>query len=562
MGDTATLTDHLTQVDLQPSANITSNDVAVDAVVDKITANAFAHVHATALGAASDAQALIRIGQSAHHELAQVLFETGAQIKADNSVTFNSDHQNVDLTTNADASCSCLGGDTNDTSDISYQSDSNVTGQHLAIIRTSLLNVSVNHEFLHWNRFHNNDGATFDGGGSSGGSSANANRTISWDSKVFLVSPLPVLTVDQSGVISAMKVVTVKDEGGTSYGKGDNILGHTIEVQDLVNSAGGTVNFTAGNIGSQDGSAPPASTITGSQGLFVVEHTWPTVDITNNSPDAMVIHRIEVLSTVGATINVEINTITVQFDVRHEYLATQVNLENLQPGAVGSSSLTIDGYIDNPIGTTFIQNQRGDILAGPDSPMVHTNIANLDADAGSIGFLSGGTRTPLPLELVQSSYTVVNIDPERLVGLNAEAKNDVVLDITSVLRETPSGHMQPSLGPIHAGRNIDIVVNDSVYGTDETTQGDVFVELYDGTQTLPLTVPGLAGSGVYNIHFRPNGVGPLIVPDASRSPVRRLQPLTAWCASCWQTFQYRCLAFEVEMRSGRGIFSPCSHTSR
>jgi hypothetical protein len=32
--------------------------------------------------------------------------------------------------------------------------------------------------------------------------------------------------------------------------------------------------------------------------------------------------------------------------------------------------------------------------------------------------------------------------------------------------------------------------------------------------------------------------GPLMVPDANRSPERRLQPFTVWCASCWDTVQY------------------------
>src|SRR5262249_10768058 len=45
-----------------------------------------------------------------------------------------------------------------------------------------------------------------------------------------------------------------------------------------------------------------------------------------------------------------------------------------------------------------------------------------------------------------------------------------------------------------------------------------------------------------------SGVGPLMVPDASRSPGRRLQPLTVWCASCWQTFQYRWRAFDPHIR--------------
>lgn len=34
--------------------------------------------------------------------------------------------------------------------------------------------------------------------------------------------------------------------------------------------------------------------------------------------------------------------------------------------------------------------------------------------------------------------------------------------------------------------------------------------------------------------------GPLMVPEASRSPGRRLQPLTVWWVSCWSIVQYMC----------------------
>src|SRR5436305_8646342 len=58
------------------------------------------------------------------------------------------------------------------------------------------------------------------------------------------------------------------------------------------------------------------------------------------------------------------------------------------------------------------------------------------------------------------------------------------------------------------------------------------------------------------------GVGPLIVPVASRSPVRRLQPLTVWWASCWQTFQYRCFAFDRQTVCGPFDPAPRIATSR
>ncbi len=113
-------------------------------------------------------------------------------------------------------------------------------------------------------------------------------------------------------------------------------------------------------------------------------------------------------------------------------------------------------------------------------------------------------RTPLPVTLVQSNYTVDNVDPVRYIKLVAEAKTDLVLDITSVLRDNPYHPFPPNIGPIHAGRNVDLVINDSQWGTDQAvfTADGVIVDTYNPPDLTTLQ----ANSGTYTSYFHPDVV--------------------------------------------------------
>ena len=53
---------------------------------------------------------------------------------------------------------------------------------------------------------------------------------------------------------------------------------------------------------------------------------------------------------------------------------------------------------------------------------------------------------------------------ERVFSINAQAGVNIVLDITVVLRELPTT-LDPQIGAIHAGNDIDVQVFDSLQGT-------------------------------------------------------------------------------------------------
>ena len=177
-----------------------------------------------------------------------------------------------------------------------------------------------------------------------------------------------------------------------------------------------------------------------------------------------------------ATINIQVDSINIPitrplftFHIGPPiFVPTLVDIDNYLVPGVGNAQLTIDGRVYNPIGTTVVRNQHGDILAGPDSPSLVSNALRIIAERGTIGTRGIGQRTPIAVVLVQSDYLVDNIDPTRLVSLVAEAAGDVVLDITSILRGSETT-FTPTLGPIHAGGTIDLLINDSLHGNDTPT---------------------------------------------------------------------------------------------
>jgi hypothetical protein len=148
------------------------------------------------------------------------------------------------------------------------------------------------------------------------------------------------------------------------------------------------------------------------------------VTITNLSDRPLETHLIETLDTNGGPAidfsfdNIPAATDTspaLQFDIKHIFPFPVVSVLNLQPGSVANSSYTVDGKINNPIGTTVLRNQRGDILPGlnsgdGDAPLVRTNILQIDADHGSVGILTP-IRHGLPVELIQFSEIPQTIDP-------------------------------------------------------------------------------------------------------------------------------------------------------
>ena len=128
---------------------------------------------------------------------------------------------------------------------------------------------------------------------------------------------------------------------------------------------------------------------------------------------------------------------TFEFDLVYAFPSTLVEIRNV--GTVADSNVVLDGDIENPIGTTLIQNERGDIRAGADAALelIRTNVLVIDAYSGSIGELS--PRRAIAVELVRFR-DIANVLHD--LSLTAYAAGDLVLDLTANRR---SG--EPSTDP-------------------------------------------------------------------------------------------------------------------
>ena len=231
-------------------------------------------------------------------------------------------------------------------------------------------------------------------------------RTIFWETTVFLLGePNPVLEVDQNGIITFktwnVYVKAFNPSTNTYSGLLDvgNAIpaGSWIVVGDLIYDETGFVKFDTNDSGEVNshagGSDDNESIIFGNAGEFYVQDTWDTVTLTNYSDRRFVINDIDVVSDANdpeiqvhvddikgptnAPANgdrsqdddpaglqlAENNPATFEFDILHKFPPTDVQIRNLQPGAIAASDIWLDGRIENPIGRTYVKNQRGNIFA-------------------------------------------------------------------------------------------------------------------------------------------------------------------------------------------------------
>ncbi|HZM79421.1 MAG TPA: hypothetical protein VFC19_27135, partial [Candidatus Limnocylindrales bacterium] len=525
-----------TLVEIQTAARLTGATVTVTASVDSLRASATSRSHAGAGYANVNARSEAKIGGSAEVVLAAGSITTG------NVVSLVTRYLNVDLFARSDASCSCGGGDTDSHALITYDTRTQVTGRAGAAITTSDLSVSSTQAVTRFQRIPAKDEAFFDSGGSGVGGSYTPNRYIFWEATVNLLGEAnPELEIDRTGRIVKMVNIAARDETGVSYRLGQIIAGNQIRVQPIAyDESNGRVRLFANDPGPLNDLnrvvTPPASVIWGNAAVFAAQGTFGFVRITNYSPKTLITGPINVVNLgdsrvqidviadqirgpvatppFGVSLDEDIPGVTFEFDIRHTFPATQVEIRNLQPNpAVAFSAVVINGAIENPVGRTYVKNERGDIVSGitltGGSYLIRTNILELDADFGYVGLPEmpefEAPRRPIAAELVQY---VDAAGVRHLVDLLVEAYYDVVLDLTGNRREIATDAFVLPSGYVRAGNDVDIFVNSSVEGTDlPATGGTVRVNLFD-PQPSPPDLGPLSGSGDYRNHFRPDGPAP------------------------------------------------------
>src|SRR6185503_18834635 len=224
---------------------------------------------------------------------------------------------------------------------------------------------------------------------------------------------------------------------------------------------------------------------------------------------------------------------TFEFSIKHVFAKTFVQILNVNPaiGTSANSDIYLAGDIENPIGHTYVKNVRGGIFsddamelhgiestgvnsslvaifaipgADVDVETIRTNFLELDADVGAIGRQTG-PRVPIAAEVVRFR------DETGVSGalfdfiVRAEAFGDLVLDVTANERGLTShaASIAVQIDYLRAGNDVDVVVHDSIQGTDLGTGFDVLVNLYDPPDA-DTELTGTDMSGTYVGHFRPD----------------------------------------------------------
>ncbi len=504
------------------SAYLQADNVRLGAYLRDSQLREYTRAHADGGFEDSDADSRITVSSTVAVELL-----TGAKIVGYQTVDIVASHQAFMLISDARATCGCFGGDSDSDSNIVYNATSSVTAQPGVTIRTATLTVSALQDLPRWTNNPSRSGGFIDIGSANGSTSYRPVRSILWEADVILHAANPHLVVDDTGRIVKLYSVTVKDENGVTYGLGDVIpVGRVIHVQDIANTGGGSATFYANVPQNQprQSSGPPNSTLTGTRGSFRVQNTFDYVILHNYSSRSMTVHGIAVanLTGPGATVRLQVDDSSAfRFSIRPPlFLPTLVDIENFRVAGGATATLTLDGRIDNPIGETWIVNQHGDVLAGPSGSTIRTNVLTIMANEGTIGrtVAASGTRSPINVILVQSDYMIGDVDPARYVSLIADALRDVVLDITYSLRaplDSPFPAMAPVLGPIHAGRDVDLVVHDSIRGSDTPVWSSYLIQVnvYDPPDLTTVLPNPPYPTGAYHTYFHPDSGAPFVYTD-------------------------------------------------
>jgi len=243
---------------------------------------------------------------------------------------------------------------------------------------------------------------------------------ITWDANVYILgSANPVLEVDSNGLITTKTDnITVK-QGTTVKNQGDTITG-AFSVEDISNgiqvrfegrnpyAAVNTVDYT--NIDTVIRStnsgilSPSTATFNWSTHapLFTFNDTFGSVRLINGSAHTMTVNGINVVSSGQTDPNIIIvmkdgteasGTPYFRFNLAHNYAASTVTIHNTNSSG---PEIYLNKLINNPIGTTDIQNISGGILWGSAAQVIRTQILTIIATLGNIG----DSTNSLSVELV------------------------------------------------------------------------------------------------------------------------------------------------------------------
>ncbi|MBX3095201.1 MAG: hypothetical protein KF680_11795, partial [Cryobacterium sp.] len=437
------------QIDFAGANRIQGDELEIVAVMGNGSLRAFGKTDAKAAGADSDARSRIQVRGGS-----SVTINPGVVLTGWQKIRMASENVGLNYNSRAEASCGCAFGDTDATAQIDHQTTSGVTAHPGVLVETFDLDVEATQTRASWSASTSASRGWFDGGSSSTPQTYTGNRPIHWEADVILHGGNPQLYVDTDGTILKRYGFVVTD-GVTTYGVGDVIPdGATIVLNAIVNTGGATADFTI----NANPDAGGNRNLTGTLGSFQIQSTLDFVRVYNWSDRDLVVNGInpvnlhELAATVSERAYNQVNNF--RYDIRPPvFVEPRIEIVNFRVAGAGNS-ITLAGEVYNPIGTVVVDNRNGDILSVAGIVAIIANVVELSSLNGSIGEL--GTRVPVAIELIESTYSTPSGTETRTISISAEAFLDLVLDITSIRRSEALTPLILSIGMLHAGRDIDI----------------------------------------------------------------------------------------------------------
>ncbi len=519
-----------TQVDLLGNATVVAANVDGAAIVEALITRSVADSEANAAGGDSHGRANSNAWMYTEFRL-----QNGAYLRGDASVNLYARHDYTDVESWADADCDCGGGHSAATADNNLQSEVQVTGRAGAVVVTSNLNVEATYDDdIRWHRRSDGGGGlTVDNDDNYGGA-YNPRREIFFGATVILFGEAnPWLEVDQNGFITKIVNVTVSDENGTFYSLGQQITGNRIVVHDLIYDQGAEARFFSDDPRDQEGQNSPDGHLFGNSALFEIPQTWEYVRLFNRSAKILETNIIDVTLNFAPGEEMKVTMVadivhddnpgnggspgafptdlgegstpntTFDFQIDPTFPPTQVEVINYISAALGIREIVLNGYIENPIGRTHVENQRGDVIVGADGDveLLRTNVLELAA-TGSVG--QQGPRRPLVVHLIRYRS---RDDVVHEIQVRADAGGDLVLDLTHVDRadEFLGSATTVVIERLRAGDDVDVVISDSLEGNDLIDLAKLHALEFVPDTSDNLSAPSDDDSGFYARQFEPDG---------------------------------------------------------
>ena len=368
------------RITVTDNADLLANAISLKSEVLKLAAISFAQTEVDAAGGDAEADANSSIYADNRVVLSDdLLTAPNALLTGNESISIEALYTEVVSRATADSSLDALGGGSDANATAIMNTRAFVQGFWDVELKTAELFVNALQFNLTNDAIRRGDGAVFGGfGGSATESDFHPDRWIFWESHVFLLGePNPELEIDENGVITRLTNIEFL---GVNAGKdvGDTLVASDVSnpqviVDDIIYDEAGKVTFYANDISSDPG------IIWGNRGRVESQRTWDSVRIINDSEFDLVINHIDthdgasvvdivvddIPFNAASTNNVSLDPSTpgdtFEFDVNLFYPQTHVEIRNLIAGANDDSDIILLGGIENTIGRTTIENERGHI---------------------------------------------------------------------------------------------------------------------------------------------------------------------------------------------------------